>query len=344
MATEPLPKCMACGAPMERVRPAYPGYREGTSFTILQCSVCRLGQASPTVPDPALYSAIYRQGTQAPGYSRYWYYREALARHPRYGLEFLSSLEDVYWGVQHSLREERVPTGARVLDVGSGLGYLTAALRRGGLDAWGLEVSPEAVEAARRTFGEFFYLEEGPDRSPPQLEGSFDVVLLLEIVEHVADPSRLIERALSMMRPNGRLILTTPNRSYFSSSETWQTDPPPIHLWWFTEESIRRQAEKLRLNVRFLDFAEYNRRHPVGRSLTRSLTPDERAPIMGRDGSLLKVEPRLQRALRASGTYGIARAVRDRALVVRRHIGSRDPNSRTLHERPTMCVVISKFR
>jgi SAM-dependent methyltransferase len=335
--TGPTHSCPICDARMAVVDGSLPGYVEGTSFAILDCTSCHLGQAYPTSADPSFYEMVYHNKWHVPGYSRYWYYRDFLLHHPKKGLEFLSSFEPCYWGVRRTLEEEGVRQDTRVLDVGSGLGYLTAVLRRGGLEAWGLEMSADAVRAAQAAFGPW-YIQGSVEHGLSQLRGSFDLVLMIELIEHVDDPARLIEQAFSLVRPGGRLLVTTPNKSYFPS-ETWRTDPPPNHLWWFSEQSISRLADKLRLHCRFLDQTEYYRIHPGDRT-----PPQLEGPVLGSDGTCLKRESYLRRGLRATGSVQLARSLRDLTLRATARIAREGPGSHTAHRGPDMCAIFSEAK
>src|SRR5262249_48334060 len=145
-------------------------------------------------------------------------------------LEDLAAAEDTYWAVAQRLRRrQRAQAGAlRVLEVGSGLGYLTYALAQEGFDAAGIDVSQAAVDAARRTFGDLY-------RCAPPGELAFDTsvrwdaVVATELIEHLPDPVSTMRGLLSLLAPGGELIVTTPNKSFFPSSVAWHTEPPPVH-------------------------------------------------------------------------------------------------------------------
>jgi hypothetical protein len=61
-----------------------------------------------------------------------------------------------------------------------------------------------------------------------------------------------------LLTPNGRVIVTTPNRDAYDADVVWETDPPPVHLSWFSEEGIRRLASRAGLTASFVDFSEYS--------------------------------------------------------------------------------------
>jgi 2-polyprenyl-3-methyl-5-hydroxy-6-metoxy-1,4-benzoquinol methylase len=101
----------------------------------------------------------------------------------------------------------------RVLDVGCGDAALTYLLARDGCDVTGMEpekTGRELAQAQLRRFG-MAEIEIVPsmEKIPP---GVFDVVVCSEVIEHVAEPQRLLFEMEKMLRPGGTLVLTTPVR------------------------------------------------------------------------------------------------------------------------------------
>jgi len=66
------------------------------------------------------------------------------------------------------------------------------------------------------------------------------------------------EEIKEFLKENGKIIITTPNKSYFSKKSIWRTDLPPIHLFWFSKRSFKKIAEICNLNYEFVDFSNYS--------------------------------------------------------------------------------------
>jgi SAM-dependent methyltransferase len=102
------------------------------------------------------------------------------------------------------LFERWVPRGARVVDVGCGVGTSTRRLRRAGYDALGTDLSnrflPEEYGFAIVDF-EDAELEDA----------SFDAAGALNVLEHVPRPPRFLSELVRVVRPGGHVILTSPN-------------------------------------------------------------------------------------------------------------------------------------
>jgi SAM-dependent methyltransferase len=104
---------------------------------------------------------------------------------------------------------EHVP-GGRLLDVGCGFGLLLDEARTLGYETLGLELSEDAAGHARETLG--LDVRELPLEEFDDAEG-FDVVTLVDVLEHLEDPVDGIERCARLVRPGGVLCVATPDPS-----------------------------------------------------------------------------------------------------------------------------------
>lgn len=106
--------------------------------------------------------------------------------------------------------------GLRILDVGCGGGILSEPLARLGADMVGLDPAPENVAAARvhaeRSGLEIDYRATTAEELADAGE-QFDIVLAMEVVEHVADVNLFVRRCAEMVKPSGFMILATLNRT-----------------------------------------------------------------------------------------------------------------------------------
>jgi SAM-dependent methyltransferase len=128
--------------------------------------------------------------------------------------------------------------GGRLLDVGCGAGTIMQVARRAGWEAAGVEVSATAAEHNR---AEGFEVFNGELAEARYSEGRFDVVVLSEVLEHVAEPRELLREVLRVMRPGGLLWATTPNGRGFSARALglkWSAVSPPEHLHLFSRGAI----------------------------------------------------------------------------------------------------------
>lgn len=105
----------------------------------------------------------------------------------------------------------------RVLDIACGAGYgahmVAKACKKDIEEVVGVDVDPEAVEYARRTYYHpltRFEVGDALDGGLPERLGQFDVILSFETIEHVADDRGFLEVLYRMLKPGGTLVLSTP--------------------------------------------------------------------------------------------------------------------------------------
>ena len=127
------------------------------------------------------------------------------------------------WGTTGEILRQRIDwmvdqvQGSRILDVGCSEGVLEILLARKGFNVTGVDVNAEALLFARellsreppevRSRAHFIHSDLAQSHLP---EHSFDTVVLGEVLEHLDKPETLLDRCLNFIRPEGRLIITTP--------------------------------------------------------------------------------------------------------------------------------------
>ncbi len=107
--------------------------------------------------------------------------------------------------------------GAKLLDIGCGGGLLAEALARQGASVTGIDLSKTALEVARAHAAEsglaIDYQEITAESLAQTNTGTFDIVTCLEMLEHVPEPSSIVEACSSLLRPGGAAFFSTINRS-----------------------------------------------------------------------------------------------------------------------------------
>ncbi|MFM6932101.1 MAG: class I SAM-dependent methyltransferase [Novosphingobium sp.] len=97
---------------------------------------------------------------------------------------------------------------ARILDFGCGGGEYLLRMRRLGNAVVGVDFDPASLDLARKSGLEVMFPGE---LDSPEFDGSFDLVTLAHVIEHVQDPVALLRRLRTCLRPGGQLYLETPN-------------------------------------------------------------------------------------------------------------------------------------
>lgn len=142
--------------------------------------------------------------------------------------------------------------GKRLLDVGFGRAGILSLASRLGAQVEGLELDARAVDIARRRLGltgcRFGKIEDLP-RVP-----TYDVIMMMDLIEHVLQPMRTLEDAIARLLPGGVLVLWTPNGGGLRSDDTCiQLRVDLEHVQYFSSATIRKIAASLGLTVRHLE-------------------------------------------------------------------------------------------
>jgi SAM-dependent methyltransferase len=142
--------------------------------------------------------------------------------------------------------EHRTPQ--RILDVGCGPGWLANALTACGHEVTGVDVAEESGVHERM---ERFLRADLATGLPDELDDDYDVVVAADVVEHLADPSRLLYDMADRVRPGGSVIASVPNIGHWYprarvAAGRFDYDQRGIldstHLRFFTRRSFLRLA------------------------------------------------------------------------------------------------------
>lgn len=171
----------------------------------LRCSACEslvwVGKSNPaleqkTQPDQAYYNRDY------------WFSHQTADL----GLKDIdtrarSDLPErcLYW--LRMVMKYRLPP-AQVLELGSAHGGFTALLQYAGYQATGLEVDPWIADYARQTFG--IGMLTGAVESQKITPASLDIIVLMDVLEHLPDPQSTLEHCRELLKPDGMLVVQTP--------------------------------------------------------------------------------------------------------------------------------------
>lgn len=132
---------------------------------------------------------------------------------------------------------------ARILDFGCGPGSFLAMLRdRGFANVEGLELNLQSADVARRRHG----IELATDLGALKRQ-TYDVVSMIEVIEHLPEPEAMLRTISALLEPGGRLFITTDSVRNLTSRRIprySQHYTGPSHVSLFTERAIRRLIER----------------------------------------------------------------------------------------------------
>ncbi|MDB3905897.1 class I SAM-dependent methyltransferase [Crocinitomicaceae bacterium] len=185
----------------------------------------------------------------------------------------------------------------KLLDVGAGYGFFLEIARERGWEVHGTELTEEAVEHCRgkgiKMFqGEFHDLDLDPD--------SYDVIVSIEVIEHINTPKDYVSTAKKILRKGGLFYLTTPNFNSilrYRLKEQYNVIEYPNHLCYYTSRTLTKLFTEN-------GFQPMNMK-TTGLSLTRLLTSKDKEKDSGEfvcetsDDEMLRFKIERNPALRA---------------------------------------------
>jgi 2-polyprenyl-3-methyl-5-hydroxy-6-metoxy-1,4-benzoquinol methylase len=138
----------------------------------------------------------------------------------------------------------------KLLDVGCGNGAFIAHMRGLGWDVLGIE--PDAAAARQAREERDVRVLEGSVEGAGLPRGSFDAITLNHVIEHVPDPVETLGQCARLLKPSGKLVVTTPNFLSLAHKvfrEAWLHLDPPRHLYLFSPRAMHRALDLAGLNL-----------------------------------------------------------------------------------------------
>jgi 2-polyprenyl-6-hydroxyphenyl methylase / 3-demethylubiquinone-9 3-methyltransferase len=129
-------------------------------------------------------------------------------------LKYVRDQIDQHWQCDEHVR--RPLEGKTALDVGCGAGLLAEPLARLGGQVTALDASPELIAAAAEHAANMGLEIDYRAGAIEELEGRFDLITCMEVIEHVADAALFVRALANRLAPDGLLVLSTPNQTSWS--------------------------------------------------------------------------------------------------------------------------------
>ncbi|MCD6228358.1 MAG: class I SAM-dependent methyltransferase [Candidatus Omnitrophica bacterium] len=211
----------------------------GTYVRCEECSLVYLRERPPWKEIVKLYSALDSDITANPGMIDIPALKAQLAKPIHKWKQFLRKVRFR----PHSWPLESVPKGSkRLLDLGCGNGAKLVEFAQRGYDAWGVDVSGDAINVCRQILPEGHFIK-GELRQVNLPSEYFDYIRIDNALEHVPNPKEVVKECHRLLKRRGRLLVYVPHGESFSmrfmkgdSISSWI----PFHLLLFTRESLHR--------------------------------------------------------------------------------------------------------
>ena len=217
----------------------YPGARErqGAPQNILYCPHCGLGMANP-MPTQAHLDILYND-------SGFWGKTEKLTVIPRH-LPVPFGLARARWQVIRPHLNGVAVKSLRILDIGAGHGCMGLTVKQlaGVTLARYTVVEPDA--ALRSNLADTWVQADNPGQlqgfsTLDKVEGTFDLIVLSHILEHLIQPLPFLEKVRSLLDGQGLLFIDVPHQDFRFKSDVFP------HLQFFAPDHVRLLVEKLAL-------------------------------------------------------------------------------------------------
>jgi len=211
---------------VEAFRCTSPGY--GRHHTIVQCKNCGLVYTNPRIDGSQILDSY--EAVEDPLY---------LEERDGRVLTFERHLRP--------LEKLKTPPG-RLLDVGAYTGVFVEIAAQHGWEAWGVEPSHWAVEQAR---AQGLHMIEGTLSSAELTDGSFDVVTMWDVIEHVTDPLGEIQSAFRLLKPGGMLVVHTMDIDSLFARVMGERWPwlMEMHIYYFSHRTLQAMLTKAGFQV-----------------------------------------------------------------------------------------------
>lgn len=232
--------CLICGSSRFSVLPF--GYdHEGQRLQGTLCRSCGIIFLDPQLSDEqitALYSKEYFEGDFRCGHAG-----------SLFDDATLPDIADL--PIVRRIKEFQ-PAGS-LLDIGCAGGAFLNSARAAGFTVKGVEMSPDAAALARSRFG--LDVTTGDVHAGAFADGTFDVVYLGDVIEHLPDPRRTFTEINRIMKPGALLVIACPTQTntlfsrlgfaaYGVLGKSVTVHMPPYHLFEYRPQSMRALMER----------------------------------------------------------------------------------------------------
>lgn len=200
---------------------------EGVSYpvdeteTIVACQVCGLVYVNPRLASESAV-AVYS-------------YEQEIS----YFADSCACRQRAYDRLVHQLMRWYGQKPRKLLDVGCGDGTLIQVARQLGIQSVGTEVSSALVSLVHRKLGSDAIV---PSDLSTLIPADYDVITMLNVLEHLEEPGKMLKACASLLKPGGILLVHVPNLGGLPArlaGARWHQLEPLEHFYYFTTQTLK---------------------------------------------------------------------------------------------------------
>jgi len=211
------------------------------SHRINECKICGLIYVNPRLNNDDIASLYDKDYFHGAGFDKSVnYYRDYEAKNPLDEKECLRRLDDI---------NQHIKTG-KLLDIGCAFGYFLDVAYQKGWDVYGAEISSYPGNAAKKRYGEKIFI--GTLEKSLFSDNYFDVITMIEVIEHFTDPLHILKEARKKLKQGGLLYIQTGNIQSLPArlqGKKWNYLILPGHIYYFSPRTIKMMLESAGFKV-----------------------------------------------------------------------------------------------
>ncbi len=205
-------------------------------YNLVECKNCGLVFINPLPTDEEL-KEYYNFEYSVPEYQR---------------LKIIKKAEKIL----NLLEKFGLKKNSKILEIGASHGFFLNEVKKRGFIPYGVEISKNACENAKRYFGIKIENCDFLQSKYANKKEFFDVVVLLDVLEHLTNQNEILKNINKVLKRGGFLVLTLPNIDSYEfklCGKYWEWLSPPAHLFYYSPKTIKKMLEKHGFEVIYLE-------------------------------------------------------------------------------------------
>ncbi len=149
---------------------------------------------------------------------------------------------------------QKLKPSGNLLDVGCATGLFMLKAKQAGFNVCGVDVSEYAVKIAKKRFNKGVIKSSIERVTFPKQK--FDVVVMFDLIEHLKDPRKVLERIRIFMKDDGILVINTGDADSFTrrlQGKDWHYFIPPQHFFYFSRKTLDRLLKESGFQVKKIE-------------------------------------------------------------------------------------------